>query len=272
MTTSLDVSLIVTTYERPANLVRTLASVACQTGVDDRFELIVADDGSTDDTPRVVGDFAQSVPFSVKYVTHPHNGFHAARVRNEGAEAALSPYLVFLDGDCFIEPNHLQCHLRLRRPRHVWFGYPMILDQKTSEQIASDTITSGRYRQIIPRKERIRNRLRSWKANLCSQLRHPNRPRLRSTNIGIWRSDFEGVNGFDENFHGWGYEDDDFGQRLRLAGLRIGCISHRAPCYHIWHPREISATQIDNSNLRYHLRANRASHCENGLRKSLHVA
>jgi glycosyltransferase involved in cell wall biosynthesis len=267
MANLLDVSLIVTTYQRPANLLRALAAVACQEGVDGRFELIVADDGSTDETPLLVNRFAKTVPFPVRFVTHPHDGFHAARVRNEGAAAAAAPYLVFVDGDCIIPRKHVECHLRFRRSNHVWFGYPMIVDQPTSERFTNDVIRRGNYHHLIPPTEKIRVRMRSWKANVLSRLHHPHKPRLRSTNIGMWRYDFERVNGFDENFRGWGYEDDDFGQRLRYAGCRIRCISHRTPCLHLWHPRDTSAARASQENLRYHGRPNRPIRCTNGLHK-----
>jgi hypothetical protein len=50
------------------------------------------------------------------------------------------------------------------------------------------------------------------------------------------RTDFERVNGFDENFLGWGCEDDDFGRRLRAAGVRLISVLNRTWVYHLWHP------------------------------------
>ena len=52
------------------------------------MELIVTDDGSTDETPQIVADFAGRVPFRVAFTTHPHTTFRLARSRNEGVEAS----------------------------------------------------------------------------------------------------------------------------------------------------------------------------------------
>ena len=84
----LEISLFISTYQRPHLLRLCLASIQSQQGVEGAFEVIVSDDGSTDETPRVVDEFARSVKFPVSYATHPHTTFHPARCRNKGARAA----------------------------------------------------------------------------------------------------------------------------------------------------------------------------------------
>ena len=61
------------------------------------------------------------------------------------------------------------------------------------------------------------------------------RPRLTGCNIALWRDDYERVNGFDENFVGWGLEDRDLQVRLGRLGLRFrSIVLATAPC-HLWH-------------------------------------
>ena len=83
-----DISLIVNTFEKPRHLALVLESIALQTGVDGRFEVVVADDGSGVDTRTIVAEFARRVPFPVAFTTEPHDGFRLARVRNRGAALA----------------------------------------------------------------------------------------------------------------------------------------------------------------------------------------
>ena len=92
------------TYQRPRSLALVLESIAQQRGVEGKFELVVTDDGSTDNTLEVVEAFRRRVNFPVKFVTHPRLGFQASRCRNEGAAATSAPYLLFLDGDCVLPP------------------------------------------------------------------------------------------------------------------------------------------------------------------------
>src|SRR5262249_6629244 len=53
--------------------------------------------------------------------------------------------------------------------------------------------------------------------------------------FGVWREDFERVNGFDMRFVGWGGEDRDIAARLRMAGIRCGWPGPRATMLHLWH-------------------------------------
>ena len=82
-----EVALVLTTYQKPAHLRQVLLSIALQEGVAGGLELVVADDGSTDETPALVQEFARGVPFRVGWTTHPHTVFCPARSRNEGAAA-----------------------------------------------------------------------------------------------------------------------------------------------------------------------------------------
>src|SRR6478609_3287208 len=105
-----DLAIIVTSYQMPWHIRRVLESIAVQR-TSRRLEVVVSDDGSTDETPRVVADFAAGAAFPVRFVTHPHTEFHAARCRNEGARLTTAPRLHFVDGDCLLPPSHLEQHL-----------------------------------------------------------------------------------------------------------------------------------------------------------------
>jgi len=104
---------------------------------------------------------------------------------------------------------------------------------------------------------------------LYNLIRHPSKPRMFGGNIGIWRKDFERVNGFDERFRAWGGEDDDLRLRLRRAGIRIRSILRWTRTYHLWHPRHKTAPhKISNGpNVEYLGRAIRLTRCVDGLCK-----
>src|SRR5262245_15146495 len=114
-----EIAVLISSFERPAHLRRALASIAAQKGLRGSLEVVVTDDGSRDETPKIVREFAASVPFPVRMTTHPHDGFQLARCRNEGVAASTADYLLFLDGDCIIPPDHLKIHLDRRRENTV---------------------------------------------------------------------------------------------------------------------------------------------------------
>jgi glycosyltransferase involved in cell wall biosynthesis len=268
-TNSLEISLLLSTYEKPWHLKRVLTSIAVQEHVADRMELIVTDDGSSDETADLVARFAQSVNFPVRFTTHDHTGFQLARCRNEGVAASRAPYLLFLDGDCLLPPDHVWQHLKHRSPGEVMGGYCVRLDRETSERVDEVAIRSQAYLQWIPPRALISLAIRDWKSRVYRLLRHPLKPKLAGGNIGIWRSDYDLVNGYDENFQGWGGEDDDLRRRLGRVGVQIGSILRWTRTYHLWHPPDPSAPAKASlgANYKYFLRRGSLTRCRNGLVK-----
>jgi glycosyltransferase involved in cell wall biosynthesis len=264
-----DIAVLVSTFERPQHLRRVLASIAAQQGVTGKFEVVVTDDGSRDQTPRFVQQFAATVDFPVRFTTHRHDGFQLARCRNEGVAASTAPYLLFLDGDCIIPPNHLQIHLARRRPQHAMAGYYLRLNRADTERLTEDDVRAGRYRNVIRWRQHWRMAWRHVQAEFYSLIRDPQRPKLFGGNIGIARTDYERVNGYDENFQGWGCEDDDLRLRLRTAGVRVASIAWWTQTYHQWHPKTPTAPNKwrEGLNVEYLHRPVRLIRCLAGLKK-----
>jgi len=233
------------------------------------MEVVVTDDGSADGTEEMVAEFARSVDFPVRFTTHPHAGFQLARCRNEGVAASVAPYLIFLDGDCVIPPDHVRDHWRRREPGVVRAGYCCWLSRDISERITERVVESGEYLNWVPPAERWRELemlLKSW---IYSRMKHPSRPKLVGANIGICREDCERVNGYDERFRGWGCEDDDFRMRLGQAGVRIETTLPWTRTFHLWHPPTDSRPDAwrDGANVGRFERGFRLTRCLDGLRK-----
>ncbi|NBV46860.1 MAG: glycosyltransferase [Planctomycetia bacterium] len=262
-----DISLVVNTHQRPRHLALVLESIAAQEGVAGRFDVVVSDDGSTDDTAAVVAAFATRVPFPVRFTTSPRDGFRLARVRNRGAALAGGDSLLFLDGDCILPPDHVAAYLERRRPGRALLGYCARLPETASHDLLPGAVDWGVVQRRIPAAERQALARRCRKARWHTWLRHPDKPRLAGGNFLVWRDDFRAVNGFDERFRGWGQEDDDLGLRLRAAGVRLETILDRTFSCHVWHPTDPTAGSrwCDGPNVAYFLRRGRLTTCRHGL-------
>lgn len=261
-----DVSLIVTSYQMPQHLDRVLAAVERQT-VARRLELIVSDDGSTDETPDVVARFASRVSFPVKFVSLPHAGFQLARTRNAGVRQSSGRHLIFLDGDCLIEPDHVAQHLQAWRPNHVTNTYCVRLERLASEAITCDSVRSGDYLRAVPRAELRKLWIMQLKAWWYRLIGHGHKPVLRGGNMGIAAQDYARLNGYDERFQGWGQEDDDLSLRMRRLGMNVDYILHRTRTYHLWHPPATTKPKSykEGNNIPYLQRRIRLSRCLNGM-------
>ena len=267
MPTELELSVILTTYERPLHLERSLASLATQRNVDGRFEVVVVDDGSRDRTHEVVHQFARTADFPVILTTHEHQGFRVALCRNDGVRASRGSYLLVSDSDCLFPPYHLENHLRARKPGVVRAGNCYRLDREVTERLTVSDVVVGRYRHEISYVERWRM-WRRWVSDVRYQLRkHPIKPKLMGFNIAISRHDLEAVNGFDEEYVGWGCEDDDFAARLRLAGRQVRTVVGYTQAYHMWHPIDPSNPGVWNQgpNVERLLHGKRDIRCRKGL-------
>ena len=261
-----EIALLVSTFERPEHLRRCLLSIALQ-DTNCRFEVVVTDDGSGDGTRDLVSEFAPAVDFPVRFTSHAHNGFRLAQCRNEGVQASSAPYLLFLDGDCVLPPDHVSCHLAVRRRHTAIAGDCCRLDQTASEAVDDQVIRLSSFIHLASRSELARLAKQHRKACWYELIRHRTKPKLVGNNIGVWRSDYEKVNGYDEQFVGWGCEDDDLGMRLKRSRVRIRSILNRTFTYHLWHePVPSNPDQWrEGENVQYLLRKRRLTRCRHGL-------
>jgi len=267
MPTELELSVLLTTYERPLHLERSLASLALQQNMAGRFEVVVVDDGSKDCTHEVIRRFARTVDFPVKLTTHEHQGFRVSLCRNDGVRASVGSYLLISDSDCLFPPQHLERHLRARKPGVVRAGNCFRLDRESTERLTVADVQAGKYRRAISYVERWRL-WRRWISDVRYQLRrHPIKPKLMGFNIAISRSDLETVNGFDEEYVGWGCEDDDFAARLRMAGKHVRTAVGYTQAYHMWHPVDPShpGAWSQGANVERLLSGKREIKCRKGL-------
>ena len=234
------ISVIVTTYNRPDALRATLAGLAAQTDRD--FEVRIADDGSRDATRQTIAEIALTYPVPLTHVWQVDDGFRAGAARNNAALAAQGEYLLFLDGDCVPRPDWIAQHRRLARRGWMVAGNRILLSaeftQKTlseqtpihawSRQQWSQARANGAINRTAP--------LTSLPLGPLRRLQARKWQRVRTCNLGVWRDDFVRVNGFDETFAGWGFEDSDLAVRLLNAGVRRLEGAYATGVLHLWHP------------------------------------
>lgn len=262
-----ELSILISTYQRPDHLYRCLLSLTVQAKVAGRFEVVITDDGSTDETYALVEYFSSIANFPIHYTTHLHDGFQLSRCRNEGLALSCAPYVLITDGDCVFPPDHLYWHLQFRRRGTVVAGDCYRLSKTQSEQVNEEAIRLGRVDDWVSSQERKRVRWKALRGFLYSHMPFKMRPRLTGNNIAAWRDDLEMVNGFDENFVGWGLEDRDLQRRLRMLGIRTRSILHRTAAYHLWHPvaPSFARNNIGTKNYAYYHQTSYAMRCQPGL-------
>ena len=232
----MKISVIITTYNRPDALSLVLRGLAAQSARD--FEVLVADDGSTPQTAAAIDILRPTLPYELRHVWQVDDGFRAPMARNRAAAAARGAYLVFLDGDCVPLMDFIAMHRRLALAGWFVSGNRVLLDQAFSERVLREQTPLWRWSA----RQWMAARLTGKVNRLAPLLRLADwsQPRAdwvgaKTCNLAAWRSDFVAINGFDEDFVGWGYEDSDFVQRLLNAGRRRRTTRWAVPVLHLWH-------------------------------------
>lgn len=106
-----ELSIVMATYNRSVTLQRTLRHLNEQTLEPDRFELIVVDDASPDDTANVVKKLESSCRFRITFLRNKENK-GPGYTQNRGIEQAVAPLLMIMTDDVWMAPNALQSHIR----------------------------------------------------------------------------------------------------------------------------------------------------------------
>ena len=271
----MKISVITTIFNRPEHLRLLLASLAGQTRVPD--EIVVADDGSDGATVAAMERHLSSCGISSKTVRQEKDGYRLAAARNKAIRAATGDYLLFVDCDMGLLPDVVAIHERRSARRRLLCGNRGLLDEAATRALflAAPAPAEADWEQAWAHADvgelAAAARLFAWHAALRRwRLARPHKPKLLGCHFSLYREDVARVNGFDENFVGWGYEDDDFARRLYKSGVAPFSAIEEARALHLWHPSlapQALARRRDRPNRAYFRRWRVPAFCGNGLRK-----
>lgn len=273
VSTPCKVSVIVSTYNWPEALRAVLVGLNQQTCRD--FEIIIADDGSNEKTKKFIETLRKSIKVPMQHVYQEDKGFRVAAIRNKAILRAKADYIIFLDGDCVPLPRFIEHHLTLRESGYFVAGNRVLLNEQFTLKVLSEDIrieTWPLWRFFKARLLGQCNRIIPFIRLPLGPLRTLRKKRWKSAmgcHLGIWRKDLFQVNGWDEKYEGWGYEDSDLVIRLIKAGIHRKEARFYVPVIHLWHPiRERNHAERNWALLE--MQKNRQNHqieAEQGLRQ-----
>ena len=235
------ISVIVTTYNWPSALRLCLESLFAQQ--DNNFEIIIADDGSSPANLKLTQAYCADSPVSISYIHHDDQGFRAGTIRNKAVAQSKGEYLLFIDGDCILRPDFIARHRQLAAMGCFVPGNRVLLSQAFTRKVIEQQIPLYKkpfYYFLLLRLQKKINRVSGFLHLPLGFLRHiqPQKwQKAMTCNLGVWRNDFMRVNGFDELFEGWGFEDSDLVIRLIHAGVVRKEGRFAVPVLHLWHPQ-----------------------------------
>lgn len=200
----MDVTIVIPTYNRSAAVLETLNILSVIDYPHDAWEVVIVDDGSTDDTETSVREWLEHKSFQAQYLRQENAG--AAAARNRGAWAARGEVLIFIDNDILVQPDFIQQHLRALKENPACWIMGRVIHPPELRQTPF-----GRFRDDF-HESFYRNCLHDCLSETQG---------MTGQNVSIPKSDFLSLGGFDESYPGASCEDWELAMRARQRGTRV---------------------------------------------------
>jgi glycosyltransferase involved in cell wall biosynthesis len=259
------VSLIITTYNRPEVLLLVLKSVERQTTFPE--EIIIADDGSNNNTKELIDNFKKTTSLRIIHSWQKDDGFRVAKSRNKAIAQSSADYIILIDGDMILHPEFIQDHIKNAEIGYFIQGTRVLLSKELAREVLdiSDLDLSFFSKGIKNRKNAIHSALL---AKLFTKKKNT-LDGIKTCNMSFFKNDCINVNGFNNNFEGWGREDSEFAIRLFNSGINRKKLRFNAIQFHLWHAENIRVSLRQNDVILNSSINNNSKWCNNGIEKYL---
>lgn len=257
----LFVDLIISTYNNASSVKQIISLI--EEGSVLPSSIHVTDDGSNSENRKIIENHLNRIEIPSFYHWHIDRGFRKSKILNQGILNCKSEYIVFLDGDCLPHKHFISDHLKLAEEGCFIQGRRCFVRESEVPNLLNNKTT---LRRLI---------LSGKVSGLLKSIRLP-RPVVRKNNsmygllgcnLAVWKKDLLLVNGFDEDYEGWGREDSDLGARLYNLGLQRKIVYGRAVVYHLNHPENNRDNlQENNRKLNETIKSGKIR-CANGIVK-----
>lgn len=263
------VSLIVTTYNQKERLQVVLDSLLQQSFMPN--EILIADDGSTEDTQKLVAEYQirYQEKVKIKHVWHEDDGFRLAEIRNKAILEAEQEYIIIIDGDMILQKDFVSDHVRFAKEGVFLQGGRILLDSLETKKILDHKIHFFAFEKFHFKAMRIAllSYLAYQKSFDQTILYTKKLLPVRGCNMSFYKKDAEKINGFNESFIGWGREDSEFVARFLFAGGVMKRLKFAGIAYHLYHIENARAMLKENHQIYLNTLENKLKQCKNGLKK-----
>lgn len=254
-------ALLISTYNWPEALELVLKSAVAQSVLPS--EILIADDGSKEKTKQVVEKFRQRIVIPICHVWQEDIGFRKSKILNKTIAKSTADYIIQIDGDCIIHENFVSDHIKLAQEGFYLYGSRVNILPKYVSKVFEKKITVFNFFS-----KEIKNRTRSLTISFLSKLYKSHygiSKSFRGCNVSFWRKDLIAINGYNEDFEGWGREDSDLVIRLGNNGIRAKRLRYSGILYHIWHKVNSRSSVAMNNKIQQETIEKRLTRIEKGI-------
>jgi glycosyltransferase involved in cell wall biosynthesis len=238
-------SLIISFYNNVEYLKLIAAGLERQSFRD--FEIIIADDGSAQESIDEIEKLSSKFPFPLKHVWQEDKRFRKNKILNKAILAASSDYIIFIDGDCVPHSQFIMEHFTHKKEGTCFTGRRVNLSPKITSLLTQANIKNGYLEEhllslvidgLFGKSYDVEKGFYTSNPLIRNLLNLKERGIL-GCNFSLCKSDLLKINGFDERYEGPSVgEDSDIQYRLELIGIKIKSLKYMAVQYHLYHQRQ----------------------------------
>ena len=269
-----QISIILSTYNQPSWLEKALQGYEFQTFKD--FEILIADDGSKDETKLLIENYKKKSKLKITHIWHEDNGFQKTIILNKSIISSKSDYLLFSDGDCIPRSDFVEKHISHREKKYFLSGGYFKLPLSISEIISLDDIKNQNCFDINwLKKNGLNSSIKNYKLTARGYTEKllnsftPTKATWNGHNSSGWKKDILNVNGFDERMQ-YGGEDRELGERMLNLGIRSKQLRYSAVCLHLDHARGYVKQEMIKKNniIRKKVKQTKSIYTLHGIKKN----
>jgi GT2 family glycosyltransferase len=257
----ISVSLVISTFKNEKALNEILIRVNQGTRLPQSIH--IADDGSGVETEKLIKSFRNKNFADLHHHWHEDMGFRKCKILNKTISKCQEDYIIFLDGDCLPHKNFVKDHINLSERRFFVQGRRCFISQEMVLPLLDGKTNLTR----LLLRGKISGLFKLFRLPFPIIKTNMNQRGLIGCNWAAWRKDLLKVNGFDEDYEGWGREDSDICTRLYNSGIQRKFVYGRSIVYHLNHEvMDKSHLKLSNDRLQETISL-RKTRCTNGIIK-----
>lgn len=267
----MKLGVVITTYNSPEWLEKVFWGYEAQSDAD--FELIIADDGSTDETKALIQKCQAQGKLKISHVWHPDNGFQKTVILNKAIQATDCDYLVFTDGDCIPRSDFIEAHKKHAERGYYCSAAYYKLTMPVSQQLTKSDIITGQAFDYAWLKQQgqtpsAKSLKLTCKLPTLMNFITPTKATWNGANSSAYKEDILSVNGFDERMQ-YGGLDVEMGERMINKGIKSKQIRYSTICIHLDHSRGYSSPEIweKNKRIRENVKQNKLAWTAFGIKR-----
>jgi len=264
-------ALVISTYNSPEALNIIIDAISKQFKIPN--EIIIAEDGNDSKTLKIVNFWKNKISSKFIHIQQKDSGFRKALILNKAIKSSHSDYIIQIDGDCIPDEYFIYDHLANAKKGCYLYGTRVHIKKNYISEVLWCLEHKNQKLIFSFFSPKIKKRFRKVRLPFLSifyKKKHKISHKFRGCNTSFWRQDFIAVNGYDNDFIGWGREDSDLMIRMHNNGVMCKRLKFVGVVYHLDHDQKDETGFLKNNLIQTDSVLNKRIKALNGLFESTH--